>query len=164
MARIAAPTGVRYVARFVAPILYAVGFVPVMIGTIAVVSLVEDQIGFDNFTTFRYNGDVACAAAVLIIGGLVFGLLGQTLVWLERLRTPTFRDHLRRCAVFYVTMGALSVWLAANYEELAAHGVSLGYGLAVIGFFISGYAVLIDALLLLHHRRRPGYVGSGVPA
>jgi hypothetical protein len=164
MGRIAVPTTVRDVARLVAPILYAGGFVPVMIGTIVVVSFVEVQIGFDNSTTFRYTGDVAAVASILVIGSLVFGLLGQTLVLLERLRTPTFRDHLRHCAGLYLFMGALSVWLVATYEELAAHGVSLGYGLAVVGFFTAGYAVLIDALLLLHHRRRSDYADSGDPA
>jgi hypothetical protein len=155
------PTTVRQVARRIAPILYAAGFVPGMIGAIVALSFVEDRIGFDNFTTFRYNGDVAAVASILVIGGLVFGLLDQTLVWLERLRTPTVRDHLRHCTVLYVFMGTLSVWLVVTYENLAAHGVSLGYGLAVVGFFTAGYAVLIDALLLLHHRQRSDYVDSG---
>jgi Trk-type K+ transport system membrane component len=144
--------------------LYAAGFVPVMVGTVVVLSLVEDRIGFDNFTTFRYNGDVAAAASIFVIGGLIFGLLDQTLVWLERLRTPTVHDHLRHCAVLYVFMGTLSVLLVATYERLAAHGVSLGYGLAVVGLSTAGYAVLIDALLLLRHRRRSDYVDSGDPA
>jgi hypothetical protein len=161
MDRIALPTTVRYVARFVTPIAYAAGFVPVMIGAIAVISFVEDRIGFDNFTPFRYNGEVVSATTIPVIGGFVFGLLGKTLVWLERLRTSTFRDHLRRRAVLYVFMGTLSFWLVASYEHLAAHGVSMGYALAEVGFFTAGYAVLMDALLLLHHRRRSDYVDSG---
>jgi hypothetical protein len=164
MGRIAVPTAGRDVARLVNPILYAAAFVPVMIGAIAVVSLVEDRIGFDNLTTFRYNGDVAAAASILVIGGSVFGLLGQSLAWLERLRTPTFRDHLRRCAVPYVFMGTLSIWLVATYEHLADHGVSLGNGPAVVGSFTAGYAILIDALLLLHNRQSSDHVDSGVPA
>lgn len=158
------PMGVRYVARFVAPMLYAAGFVPVMIGTVVVLSFVENRIGFDNFNTFRYNGDVAAAASIIVIGGLIFGLLDQTLVWLERLRTPTLRDHLRHCAVLYVFMGTLSLLLVATYGRLAAHGMSLGYGMAVVGVFTVGYAVSIDALLLLRHRRRSDYVDSGEPA
>jgi hypothetical protein len=154
-------TTVRHVARLVAPILYAAGLVPVMIGAIMIVSYIAYGIGFDNFTTFRYNGDVAIVASILVIGGIVFGFLGQTLLWLERLRTPTFRDHLRRCAVLYVFMGTLSAWLVANYEDLAVHGVALGYGLALAGLFAAGYAVLIDALLLLHRIRRSDHAGSG---
>src|SRR5918998_149385 len=107
MGRIAMPTTVRDVARRMAPILYAAGLVPVMIGDMVVLSFVEDRIGFDNFTTFRYNGDVAAVASILVIGSLVFGLLGHTLVLLERLRTPTVRDHLRQCAGLYLFMGAL---------------------------------------------------------
>lgn len=132
-----------------------------MIGAVMVVSYVAYGIGFDNFTTFRYNGDVAFVASILVIGGFVFGLLAQTLVWFERLRTPTVRDHLRHCAVLYVFMGTLSAWLVATYEDLGAHGVSLGYGLAVVGLFAVGYAVLIDALLLLHQMRRSYHTGSG---
>ena len=157
-------TTIRHLVRFIAPILYAAGFVPVMVGVIVVLSLVENRMGFDNFTTFRYNGDVAVVASILVIGGLVFGLLGEIFVWLERLRTPTVRAHLRHCAALYVFMGTLGVWLVANYENLAAHGVSLGYGLAVVGLFTAGYAVFIDALLLLRQIRRSGFVESGDPA
>jgi hypothetical protein len=154
-------TTARHLARLLAPILYGAGFVAVMIGAVVVLSFVESRIGFDSFTTFRYNGDAAAVASILVFGGLVFGLLGQTLVWLERLRTPTVRDHLRHCAVLYVFMGTLSVWLVVTYENLAAHGVSLGYGLAVVGLFTVGYAVLIDALVLLHQIRRSDHVDSG---
>jgi hypothetical protein len=152
---------VRYLARFLAPILYTAGFVPVMIGTISLVSYIEGLIGFDNFTTFRHNGDVAAAASVLVIGGLVFGLLGGALLRLEGLQRSTFRDHTWHCMVLCVFMATLGVWLVATYEHLAAQGVSLGRGLAVIGVSSAGYAILIDALLLLHQRRRSDLANSG---
>ena len=153
MGRIPASTGVRYSARFVAPILNAAGFVPVMIGVMVVLSFVEYRFGFDSLTTLRYNG-VVVAAAVLTLGGFVFGLLDQALVRLEGLRAPTVHDHLCHCAALFVFVGVLAILLVASYGHLAAHGVSLGYGLPVVGFLSALYAVSIDALLLRIMRRR----------
>jgi hypothetical protein len=155
---------VRYLARTVAPILYAAGFVPVIVGVIVVVSAIENTIGFDNFTTFRYNGDLAGAGSVLVIGGFVFGLLDGILMWLERLQRPTMRDHLRHCVALYTILVILIVTLIATYENLAAHGISVSYGLTVTAFFAVGYAISIDATILVFQRRRfePASLG-GVP-
>ncbi len=145
---------VRYVARIAAPGLYAAGFVPVILGVIVAVSFIERTIGYDNFTTFRHNGDVAATVLVLVIGGFVFGLLDEVLVWLERLRRPTMRDHLRHCVVLYAILLILVVKLITTYQNSAAHGVSLGYGLAVTALFAVGYAISIDAAILAWQRRR----------
>jgi Trk-type K+ transport system membrane component len=142
---------VRYLVRTAAPILYAAGFVPVIIGAIVVVSVIENTIGFDNFTTFRYY--VAAAASVILIGALVFALLDGGLVWLERLRRPTVRDHLRHCVALYTILVIVVVALIATYENSAAHGISLGYGLVVTALFVVGYAISIDATILALQRR-----------
>ena len=143
----------RDVARFMAPVVCAMGFVPVTVGVIVVLSVIEKTIWFDNFTTLRYNGDGAAAASVLLFSSLVFGLLSKILVWLEGLHTPTLQDHLRHCVALYVLVGTLVVLLVATYENQAAHGVSLGYGMAVVALFTANYAILLDALNLLRHRR-----------
>ena len=145
---------VRYLARTAAPILYAAGSVPVIVGDIVALSVIENTIGFENFTTFRYNGDVADAGAVLVLGGFVFGLLDGALVWLERLQRPTTRDHMRHCVALYTILVILAVTLIATYENSAAHGISLGYGLAVTALLAVGYAISIDAALLALKRRR----------
>jgi hypothetical protein len=145
---------VRYVARTAAPILYAAGFAPGIVGTIVVVSVIETTIGFDNFTTFHNYGDVATTASAILIGTLVFGLLDRVFVWLEQLRRPTVRDHLRHCVVMYTILLILAVKLIATYESSAAYGISLGYGLAVTAFFIVGYAICVDAAILSLQRRR----------
>jgi Trk-type K+ transport system membrane component len=144
---------VRYLVRTAAPILlYAAGFVPVIVGAIVVVSVIENTIGFDNFTTFRYY--VAAATAwVILIGALVFALLDGGLVWLERLRRPTVRDHLRHCVALYTILVILVVALIATYENSAAHGIYLGYGLVVTALFVVGYAISIDATILALQRR-----------
>ena len=143
----------RLVARILNPVLYAGSFVPLIVGSIAVVSVVERSIGFDNFTTFRYIGDVVAAASVLMIGGFVFGLQSQFLMWFEQLRMPTLRDHLRHCVALYVLLGTLAVPLVRMYESAAAYRVSLGDGIVRAVCFTVGYAICIDAMvLLLKHR------------
>ena len=142
----------RLVARILNPVLYAGSFVPLIVGSTAVVSVVERSIGFDNFTTFRYTGDVV-AASVLVIGGFVFGLQSQFLMWFEQLRMPTLRDHLRHCVALYVLLGTLAVPLVRMYESAAAYRVSLGDGIVGAVFFTVGYAICIDVMvLLLKHR------------
>jgi Trk-type K+ transport system membrane component len=152
---------VPFLSRSLAPVLYAAGLVPVIVGSIVVVSAIESTIGFDNFTTLRFNGDVAATASILVIGALVFGALDLVLVRLERLQTPALSDHLRHCAGLYVLLGTLVVILIATYETLAAHGVALSYGLAVMVLLTVGYAVSIDALILLSKRLRLAQGGPG---
>ncbi len=141
-----------------------------MLGDVAVISFVERTIGFWNdkpglqpadLITLRYNGDVVAAAATLIIGGVVFGGLASVLLRLERLNGPAIGDHLRHCTALYVILATLMVLLLATYENQAAHGLSLGYGVAVVAFFTIGYALLIDALLLWWRRRKYVQASSG---
>jgi len=151
---------VRKSARAVAPLLYAAGFALVMLGAIAAVTLAERTIGFydqsgtPNLTTIRYNGDVAGAVAVLLLGGVVFGLIARALVWMEGLCGSTLEDHLRHCTAHYVVLVALAILLLATYENQAANGMSLGYGVGVAALMTVGYAIVIDALTLWWQRRK----------
>lgn len=138
----------RYPARTAAPILYAAGFVPVIVGVIVVVSI------FDDSTTFHYNGDVAGARSVLVIGGFVFGLLSWVLVRLERLQSPDIRDHMRHCVALYAALIIFVVKLISAYEGSAGHGMYLGYGLTETALFVVGYAISICATMLALQRRR----------
>lgn len=151
----------RHTMRLVVPVLYALGFVPVAVGVAVVLAYVEYGIGFDNLTTLYANGDVAAATVILAVGGVVFGLIGRLLVWLERPRRPTARDHLRRCALLYVMLGSLGILLVTTYESQAANGASLFYGFAVVCFLIASYAALIDALILSRERRHFDRAVSG---
>ena len=151
----------RNTMRAAAPFLYAAGIVLVMIAVMVVLSFVESTVGFYDrdgealdFIALRYNGDFIGVAATLVIGGVVFGLLALALVRLERLGGPTVGDHLRHCTALYVILGTLVILLLVTYENQAAHGVSPGYGVAVVAFFVVGYAITIDALVLWWHRRK----------
>ncbi len=159
-------TRLRHTVGIMSPFIYAAGLVLVMIGDIILVSFVERIIGFYDrdgdplkLITLNYNGDVIGAVATLVIGGLVFGLLASAFVRLEGLRRPTFQDHLRHCAALYVILGTLVALLLVTYENQAAHGASLGYGVAVVTPFVAGYAIVIDGLVLW--RRRYVQVSSG---
>ncbi len=147
--------------RLVAPVLYASGFVSVAVGVVVMLSYIVYAIGFDNLTTPYANGDVAGACASLVVGGLVFGLIGRLLVLLERLRRRTVFDPLRRCALPYVTVTILAILLITTYENQAANGVSVFYGFAVICFLTASIAALTDALNLSLERRRFDRAGSG---
>ena len=158
-------------ARAVAPFLYAAGLVVVMIGVMAALSFAERTVGFygrdggsPNFTTLHLNGDVIGAAATLVIGGVVFGLLALMLVRLEGLRGPTIRDHLRHCTALYAILGTLMILLLATYEDQASYGVSLGYAVAVGGLLTVCYAIVIDALILWRQRQRCVRGGFGESA
>ncbi|HKH11782.1 MAG TPA: hypothetical protein VKA73_11655 [Rubrobacter sp.] len=131
---------------------------------------VERRVGFWNdtpgiqladLTTLRYNGDVLAATSVFVLGGLVFGVLSLALSRSERAAVPTVLDHLRRCAVLYALLCGLVILLTVSYENQAAHGVSLGFGLAVIVCLAAAYAVLIDVLVCAWSRRRPPATSSG---
>jgi hypothetical protein len=74
-------------------------------------------------------------------------------MWFEQLRMPTLRDHLRHCVALYVLLGTLAVPLVRMYESAAAYRVSLGDGIVRAVCFTVGYAICIDAMvLLLKHR------------
>ena len=156
-------TALRTTVRGVAPFLCALGLFPVLVGTMSVVAFAERRLGFWNdslgiqladLTTLRYNGDLLVVMTIFLLGGVVFGVLASVLLRLERLHGPTIGDHLRQCTALYVILATLVVLLLATYENQAAHGVSLGYGVAVVALFAIGYAILIDALLLWRQRQK----------
>jgi hypothetical protein len=153
----------RNAVRAMAPFLYALGLFPVLVGTMSVVTFAERRLGFWNdspgiqladLTTLRYNGDLLVVMTIFLLGGIVFGVLASVILRLERLHGPAIGDHLRHCTALYVILATLVVLLLATYENQAAHGVSLGYGVAVVALFAIGYAILIDALALWQQRQR----------
>lgn len=154
--------------------LYAAGMVFVFVSVWSVLSFVEYNIGFydfepgiglDNFTTIYANGDIVAAVAILVIGGFVFGVLGQALMWLERLHRPTVWGHIRYCIALYVISGFLGITLISAYEanfgaNVPAGSLTAGYIAAILCFFIASYAIILNALTLMRKRRRNS-VNSG---
>lgn len=150
------------------PIFHAAGMVFVFVSIWSVLSFVEYNVGFhdfesgiglDNFTTIHANGDIVAAVAILVIGGMVFGVLGRTLMWLERLHRPTVWDHIRYCIVLYVISGFLGIILISAYEanfgaSVPAGSLTAGYIATILCFLIAGYAIFLNALMLMRKRHR----------
>jgi hypothetical protein len=146
------------------PFLYFANMVPVMVGVIVVLSLVEFG-ALSRYDMLHSNVELVGLASLFVVGGLVFGLLGLTFSWLEKTPRPTLVDHLRRCSFLYVFVALLTATLAPEIVAnlLAGNGayeIPLGTILPVLG----GYAILVDAMVLLFERRRAGRTRKRNPA
>lgn len=152
------------------PFLYLASTIPVIISLIVVLTFVEYNIGFrgyepglglDGFTTLYFDGDLIGMVALVLIGGPVFGLCSWGVTKLERTRQPSITDHLRHCVFLYafvVIVGASFVMeLVGNFVS----GDPMHEGpKAVIFLVAAGYAILIDALILIRQGRRSIYSNS----
>ncbi|MEJ7841769.1 MAG: hypothetical protein WKF95_08350 [Rubrobacter sp.] len=112
-----------------------------------------------NFIEYESQGayfDTAFSAAWLLIIGIVLGSISFAFIRLEGTPRPGLVDHVRHCCLLYLSLVILSVAVVSDYvasrtattyrQEVATPTVD--WLLFVI------YPVLIDALILLHQRRR----------
>lgn len=148
-------TAPRPKVKVAAPVLYAAGIVPALVGLLFAMTFIEYFWGFNRFNTIYANGDLGGAVSVALIGGLVFGPLVLGLLRLERSTWPGGLDHLRHCALLYPLCASLLVVLLATYEANmnAPGGPAGGYVAAAGLFLISVWAVVVDALVILIKRR-----------
>ena len=130
-----------YIALFLA-IAYAAGLGPDVTGLV---------LGPDS-SVFLY------VVIKALIFGVVFFLGGWVLLALERLQRPKLVDHLRRCALLYLLFapGSVSFFLLVDLSDPGAGG-----SLAITLCIAAGYAIVIDALLLLVTRRRSHRLAFG---
>lgn len=92
-------------------------------------------------------------ALPMLLFALSFGVFGWGLLLLERLRRPTVLDHLRRCALLYVTLIPIaSVLLLAIHSGNA----DAGYAIVLAVVLSAIYAIFVDALILFVARLRSG--------
>jgi uncharacterized membrane protein YdjX (TVP38/TMEM64 family) len=137
---------------FVFPFLYFASVVPV--GVVAVLTFVVN-VRFNWYITLYFNGDISGIVALLVIGSPVFGVFSWVLVRLEGVPRPTPADHLRRCAFLYAFVGILGAMFATEYiGNLIADNPMYEMPKAVVIWVVAGYAILVDALVLLRERRR----------
>lgn len=140
----------RYAIKSATPVLYATGCVPVLVGILLAVALLENNPWLGEVTGLYYVGDLVALVALLFIGGLVFGLLEWTIIRLEKLRVPTLLDHFRHCTLLYTGLIFSGFILFSTYQSQAGE-LGYAYGLAI--FVIGAYASAIDALILVSNRR-----------
>jgi hypothetical protein len=106
----------------------------------------------------------AAIAVVVLIGVVVFGVLGWGLPRAEGLQRPTVWDHLRHCSLLYLALVPV-VFLLVSY--LVAY-VNTGPGHApgawfevTLAFVSATLGLLIDARGLLRRRRRANRTSAG---
>lgn len=128
------------------PALYAVSILPVLIVCLYVVARVERVLGCG------WACEIGGLLALLVFGAPVFLLFSIGLAHLERLRPPSFFDHLRHGIMLYVIMAVLGYILVASYDMQGLDGAWWGLGVAL--FLLAAYANLLDALVVYVARRR----------
>jgi len=101
---------------------------------------------------YNRNPEILRAMPPLLVGMAVLGSCSWLLLRMEKIRLPSWRDHLRRCALLYVIALLVGVTLVATYET---QGRGIGYGYGVVLVFVSLLAIVADALILLLARLRP---------
>ena len=156
---------------FVFPFVCFASMVPVIAGLNVVLTIVEYSVGWrgyapgvglDDFTTLYFNGDVVGIASLTLIGGATFGLLGWGLGRLEGIAQPALGDHLRRCSFLYVFVALVGALFAAEYVgNLVAGHPMYDMPKGVIVWVVAGYAILVDAVVLVWQRRHLGRADSG---
>lgn len=148
-------------AKLVSPLVYAFGFIPILILNFAAiygVNILVTLVWPGWYVETSNAGTVAWLSGVFLTSILVFGALFGSLGWLllqwERLGRPKLADHLRRCIFLYATLlllGSMFFW-AVQFPPPS--DVGFGYGVAVLTFLCIAYSIVLDAGLLLLKRRR----------
>lgn len=143
------------------PFLYFAGMLPVVVGVAVAFSSIEYGGILYEYVEPLYRYDEIGLAPIIVIGGLVFGVLGWALVLMERLRCPKFIDHLRHCGYLYTFFAILNAVLIPDYLE----GLRSGYpGVETQGqvvWLVAALGISVDALVLFWRRRRFERVESG---
>lgn len=145
----------RPAIKIMSPMLYVVCLLPTLMGVIGSLIFIEYIWGFNRFNTLYANGDIGGGASVLVIGGLIFIPLTLGVLRLERMARPGTLDHLRHCALLYATCVFLLAVLIMAYETsmTSAFGLQLWYVAAATLFLMSGWAILLNALVMFWKRR-----------
>lgn len=143
----------RVAAKIFSPFAYAAALVPVAF----VVFWLGGSISFVVGARF-VPPVVYLVLAYLVVGGVIYGSLGWWLLLLEQLLRPTLGDHFRRCALLYLFVALLGPLLVI-FVDIGDPGA--GGSVAIIVLMAAGYAVLMDALVLLMTRLRYSRVSQG---
>lgn len=146
---------------FIFPFLYFASVVPVVAVLLVVFTLEEQSIGFNQYNSVYFNGDITAVASLLVIGSLVFGGCSRALVWLEGMTRPTLADHLRHCAFIYAFVGILGALIAVELIGNLIAGIPMYMPKVVVVWVVAAYAILVDGLILVRERQPFGRASLG---
>lgn len=137
-------------AKIFSPLAYVALLLALIIAVLLTVRALESTWGYTAPVPLYVGAELLVAGAVLYAGG-------WELLRLEGLQRPGILDHLRRCALLYTLFVLGSVLLVALVNLGDPGG---GGALATMLCFAAGYAILVDAVLLLAAQRRLDRQGS----
>lgn len=130
--------------KIVSPILYVVFLFPLFMGIIAIISTIENTIGF----LFDMTGFVELPILIIVLGTALFWLANKLMTELEKPLKPSNLDHLRQSSLYYiVALYALVSLIRSGY-----HG-GLREGSILMILVISIWAIIINIVFLYKRRK-----------
>lgn len=130
--------------KIISPFIYIAFLIPAFLGFIAVISFVENSVGF----LFDLNGLVELPLFVITIGSILFIIANVVIARFEKLSKPTVLDHLRQSVGFYILGLAIVVKLAPQGFNTAALRDALRFAILIISL----WAIVINAMYIIHRR------------
>lgn len=132
--------------KIISPVIYAAFFIPIFLGTVFLLAVIERTIGF----SFGYYGHVEMPVFILILSTLLWPA-NHIITKVEKLQKPKIQDHFRQSVLYYVsTIFAVMFFIRFNYGT----GFGLGDVYMLMILIISVLAVIINALFLFRQRVR----------
>lgn len=102
--------------KFVSPLVYALALFPAVAVTVALGSVLA---GIAGRGSLWY---ALLVVAGLVVGAVVYGGVGRLLIAAECLSRTGFSDHLRRCALLYLTLAVTLVWGISSFAATGGAG------------------------------------------
>ena len=132
--------------KIISPVIYIAFFIPIFIGTIFMLAIVEKTIGF----SFGYYGHAEMPVFILILSILLWPA-NHIMIKFEKLQKPEMLGHFRQAVLYYVLMiFAVIFFLRFNYGT----GFGLGDAYMLTILMISVLAAIINALFLFRQHVR----------
>ncbi len=131
--------------KIASPFLYAIFFVPVLVGAILIITVVERTVGLSRITLV---GAPELALSIIVVGSLLFWPANLLIIRLEKPLKLSIFDHFRQSSLYYLA----SLYAFMFLVRYGYHG-GLGEGSILITLAISGWAIVLNAIFLKCHKR-----------
>ncbi|KKU81423.1 MAG: hypothetical protein UY07_C0018G0017 [Parcubacteria group bacterium GW2011_GWA1_47_8] len=126
--------------KIISPLIYIAFLIPIFIGTIFLLAIVEKKIGF----SFGYSGHAEMLVFILILSTLLWPA-NHIMIKFEKLQKPEILDHFRQAVLYYVLI-IFAVMFFLRFDYGTGFGLGDAYMLMIL--MISVSAVVINALFL----------------